>query len=116
MKLNKIGNQHSELLKAAQIIPDDGFADGGEAYTDEELGLAQPQVNENDIIGALSYAKDHVMAADWDAALKTVDKAREMIEQLKPSDDFSDYGPDYVGDEPPIGGNPGVGGASGWAV
>ena len=81
MKLNKIGNQHSELLKAAQIIPD-----GGEAYTDEELGLAQPQINETDIIGALSYAKDHVMAADWDAALKAIDKAREMVEQLQPKE------------------------------
>lgn len=28
--------------KYAQIIPDDGYADGGEPYTDEEMDLMQP--------------------------------------------------------------------------
>jgi len=30
-------------MKTAQIIPDDGFADGGEPYTDEEMDLMEKQ-------------------------------------------------------------------------
>jgi len=31
------------MLKISQIIPDDGFADGGEPYTDDEMDLMNSQ-------------------------------------------------------------------------
>ncbi len=87
MKLTKIGNNHSETIKkVAQIIPDDGFADGGTPYTGEEMGIIdRPDVNETDIIGALSYAKEHVMAADWQGALKALERATVYVEKMMPA-------------------------------
>ncbi|MFA5314221.1 MAG: hypothetical protein WC375_13045 [Methanomassiliicoccales archaeon] len=39
-KWEEIGKK-AGWFKSAQIIPDDGFADGGEAYTDEEMAMIE---------------------------------------------------------------------------
>ena len=47
MKIKLSKTQWTEIgskanwLKEAQIIPDDGYADGGEPYTDEEMDLIE---------------------------------------------------------------------------
>ncbi len=45
MKLNRIGNQYSEILEklAQPLIPDDGYADGGVPYNNEEMNLMNKQ-------------------------------------------------------------------------
>ena len=47
LKLSKIEWQNigekAKWIKKSQIIPDDGFADGGTAYTDEEMLLMEIQ-------------------------------------------------------------------------
>ena len=46
--INKTGNKHSEILdKVAQVVPDDGFVDGGESYTDKEKGTLDKSRLEN---------------------------------------------------------------------
>ena len=43
-------------------------------------GVLPPEFNESDVIGALSYAIQHVKAADWQGALKAIDKAQLLIQ------------------------------------
>ena len=81
MKITKIGNDHSEILKkVAQTIPNEGTPGISTGYSDEAVNSIE--VNETGIIGALSYAKEHVMAADWQNALKAIEKAKAYVEQM----------------------------------
>lgn len=40
---NSSSSSSNVVSKTAQLIPDDGFADGGEPYSDEEMDLMQPE-------------------------------------------------------------------------
>ena len=50
-----------------------------------------------DIVGALTYAIQHVNASDWDSAMKAVDKAQEIIERQMIPKTPKELGPDELG-------------------
>ena len=83
MKINKTGNQYSELLnKVAQSFGPQQIPPGPEKTIDEEV-FPQDNYVENDIIGALTRAVQNVKAADWVAAIKAIDAAKGMIDRYQ---------------------------------
>jgi len=113
MKISKSGNQYSELLdKLSQIIPDDGFADGGEPYTNDEMDLIYPE--EKQLSNTLSMIENHLNKKDYSGVQFILEEALKQVKQIQARQQPTQS--EDIGNEPPIGGNPGVGGASSWAV
>lgn len=94
MKISRVGNQHSELLdKVAQLLPEesastpsgkpanDPFAD--KAFLEDKWhGKQDNNLNETDIIGALTHAMQHVKNKDWKMVLRAIDEVKDMISEL----------------------------------